>query len=88
MDEKEKNYESTERQEDFPSDCKQNETHERSSAVLAWWYSLVKLLFGKKNNVSDAFSIGLGVCSILLVFLLLLFTVMMELKGVRFYEYF
>ena len=88
MDEKEKNYESTERQEDFPQNGEQNETHERSSAVLAWWYSLVKLLFGKKNNVSDAFSIGLGVCSILLVFLLLLFTVMMELKGVRFYEYF
>lgn len=88
MDEKEKNYESTERQEDFPQNREQNKTHERSTAFLAWWYSLVKLVFGKKNNVSDAFSIGLGVCSILLVFLLLLFTVVMELKGVRFYEYF
>lgn len=88
MDEKEKNYESTERQEDFPQDGEQNKTHERSSAIFAWWYSLIKLLFGKKNNVSDAFCIGLGVCSILLVFLLLLFIVMMELKGVRFYDFF
>lgn len=88
MDEKEKNYESAERQEDFSQNGEQNKANECSSAILAWWHSLVKLLFGKKNNVSDACSIGLGVCSILLVFLLLLFTVMMELKGVRFYEYF
>lgn len=88
MDEKEKNYESTERQEDFPQNREQNETHECSSAIFAWWYSLVELVFKKKNNVSDAFAISLGVCSILLVFFLLLFTVMMELKGVRFYEYF
>lgn len=88
MDEKEKNYESTERQEDFSQNGEQNKTYERSTAFLAWWHSLVKLLFGKKNNVSDAFSIGLGVCSLLLVFLLLLFTAMMELKGVRLFDFF
>lgn len=88
MDEKEKNYESAERQEDFPQNGEQNKTHERSTAVLAWWHSLIELVFKKKNNVSDGFAIGLGVCSILLVFLLLLFTVMMELKGVRYFDFF
>lgn len=88
MDEKEKNYESTERSEDISQNREQNETNERSSTLFAWWYSLVELVFKKKNNVSDGFAIGLGVCSLLLVFLLLLFTVMMELKGVRFFDFF
>lgn len=88
MDEKEKNCKQAERSEDISQNREQDKTHECSSAVFTWWYSLVKLVFGKKNNVSDGFAIGLGVCSLLLVFLLLLFTVMMELKGVRFYDYF
>lgn len=88
MDEKEKDYKQAERSEDISSNREQNETHERSSSLFAWWYSLVELVFKKKNNVSDGFAIGVGVCSLLLVFLLLLFTAMMELKGVRFYEYF
>ena len=86
MNEKEKDYKSTERSEDLSSDSKQNEKNECRPSVLAWWNSLVRLVLGKKNVISDGFSIGLGVCSLLLVFLLLLFTAVMELKGVRFYE--
>lgn len=88
MDEKEKNYESSERSEDISQNREQNKTNERSSPLFAWWYSLVEAVFKKKNNVSDGFAICLGVCSLLLVFLLLLFTAMMELKGVRFFDFF
>ena len=69
MDEKEKDYKQAERSEDISSNREQNETHERSSSLFAWWYSLVELVFKKKNNVSDGFAIGVGVCSLLLVFL-------------------
>lgn len=88
MNEKEKDCKPTERQEDFPQDSEQNKKNERFPSLFAWWNSLVGMVLGKKNDISDSFSIGVGVCSVLLVFLLLLFIAVMELKGVRVYDYF
>lgn len=86
MNEKEKDCKQAERPENFSSDSQQNQEDECRPSVLAWWNSLVRLVLGKKNAISDVFSIGLGMCSLLLVFLLLLFVAVMELKGVRLYE--
>ena len=89
MDEKEKNYKSSEGSEDFSQDSEQNKKNERIAAFLAWWYSIVKLVFGKdKDDVSDRITIAFGILSVLVVFFLLLFVVSMSLKGVRFYDYF
>lgn len=88
MNEKEKDCKQKERSEDFPQDSEQNKKNECLPSVFAWWNSLVRMVLGKKNDISDWFSIGVGVCSILFVFLLLLFCAMMELKGVRVYDYF
>lgn len=88
MNEKEKNLKQAERQENLSQDSEQNEKNECRSAVLAWWNSFIRMVLGNKNDISDRLSIGLGFCSILLVFLLLLFISMMELKGVRVYDYF
>lgn len=88
MNEKEKDFKQEKRPKDFSQDSEQNEKTKCRPSVLAWWNSFVKVILDKKNDISDGFSIGLGVCSLLLVFLLLLFVAVMELKGVRIYDYF
>ena len=89
MDEKEKNIKSETGQKNLSQDSEQNQKNERFAAVLAWWYSLVKLVFGKdKDDVSDRITIVFGILSILVIFLLLLFVEMISLKGVRVYDFF